>query len=410
MKKKMLIMMNAMGYGGVESALLNLLFLLDKEKLDITILFVKKEGELLEKIPNWIKTKEIQVSDFDRELLDYGNKEMLKRSIRKRQFRYTCEIITTFFKRKIYNWINKPNDRNEARYRFFPVVEDHYDVALDFYGHPSVTTYYIVEKVSADIKATWLHRSDIGNEIKGYGNYYKKYNRIFGVSNAAKEKFLEVFPELAEKCITLYNILLPEVIEKKSQIGKGFTDKIGGMRLLSVGRLAIEKGFDIAIEVAEKLKKDGYEFKWYVIGEGAEHTNLKKLIMKKEVADCFILLGASDNPYPFFQQCDIYIQTSRAEGYCITLAEARILKKPIITTNFLTAKEQIMDGETGIIAEFSVESILEGVKKLLTDEKLRRKLAHNVSYGKADYLIELEKFYTFVESTDELQLLERKVT
>ena len=134
-----------------------------------------------------------------------------------------------------------------------------------------------------------------------------------------------------------------------------------------------------------------------MIGEGSERIKLEKLMQNYDVDDCFILLGSSDNPYPYIKQCDIYVQPSRFEGYCITLAEARILKKAIITTNFFGAQEQIVDGETGLIVNFDEEKLYDSIKKLIIDTKLRMKFEENLAKEKIDTFNEMRKLYDLLD-------------
>ena len=64
------------------------------------------------------------------------------------------------------------------------------------------------------------------------------------------------------------------------------------------------------------------------------------------------IIGVKSNPYPYFKCCDIYVQTSRHEGYATTVSEAKVFCKPIITTDVSGAKEQIRTGENGFITSF----------------------------------------------------------
>jgi len=382
MKKRVLIMMNSMGIGGVEKAFLNLLYILNKDNFSITILFYKKEGELLNRIPKWVKVEEMKIPKLERSILEFGSKQLILKSLKRYQFVLTLKILLQYFKRKIKKMFLNYNDSFEELFNYLPAFDSQFDVALDFFGHSSITTYYISEKVNAHIKATWLHRSDFDEEIIKYKRYYDKYDKVFGVSKACVEKFIRLFPEYENKCETFHNILLKDDIKREAEKGKGFNDNSSEFKILTVGRLVFFKGYDLAIAVAARLKEEGFRFKWYIIGEGPDRRNLEGLIFKYNVEDCFILLGKSDNPYPFMKQCDIYVQTSRSEGYCITLAEARILNKSIVTTNFFGAKEQITNGETGLIVNVDEMEIYEAVKKLMMDNPLRRKFEENLSREK----------------------------
>ena len=292
---------------------------------------------------------------------------------------------------------NNQNGFFEAIGANIPLNEKQFDAALDFHGYASFTTYYVSEKVSANLKATWIHSSDFFDSVRKYSYYYDKYNQVYGVSEACVTKFLDVMPHFKNKCDTFYNIILEDEIKMKAENGLGFNDDFRGSRILSVGRLSVQKGFDVAISVVAKLKAEGYDFRWYVIGEGSERENLNRLIQAYDVADRFILMGDNTNPYPYMMQCDIYVQPSRWEGYGITLAEARILHRPIVTTNFYGAREQIIDNENGIIVEFDEFQICAAIIKLLMDTQLRKNFEMNLKKDKVNTSNEMMKFYSFLD-------------
>src|SRR5690625_8035826 len=89
-------------------------------------------------------------------------------------------------------------------------------------------------------------------------------------------------------------------------------------------------------------------------------------------------MGTKQNPLPFIKDCDLYIQPSRYESYCLTVAEARSLNKPIITTN-TGASEQIEHEKTGLVVEFDELQIYESIKRLLNDEPLKERLINNLA-------------------------------
>jgi glycosyltransferase involved in cell wall biosynthesis len=83
------------------------------------------------------------------------------------------------------------------------------------------------------------------------------------------------------------------------------------------------------------------------------------------------MLGSKINPYCFVKDCDIYVQTSFHEGYCLTVHEAKIFNKPVVVTNFPNATNLIKDNQDGLIVNSTKQAIYEGVKSLLTNEELR---------------------------------------
>lgn len=141
-----------------------------------------------------------------------------------------------------------------------------------------------------------------------------------------------------------------------------------------MGRLYYQKGYDIAIQVAEQLKDRGREFRWYVLGEGEERRHLEKMIADRGLGGRFFLLGAKDNPYPWFLQADIYVCTSRYEGKSIVIEEAQALGKPVVAAGCTGIREQISNGRDGLIAGNTPDQIAAAVERLMEDPALGRKL------------------------------------
>ena len=176
-----------------------------------------------------------------------------------------------------------------------------------------------------------------------------------------------------------------------------FDEGYKGTKIVTVGRLSKEKGQDIAIKVLCKLRKDGYDVRWYCIGDGNYRNEYEILIEKYGLKDDFILLGAKSNPYPYMAKADIYVQTSRHEGYCLTLAEAKCLSKPIVTTNFIGAYEQIEDGHTGFIVGCNEEELYIKIKYLLDNKIEQDKLRENLSSNNFDTKEEIQKLFNYIK-------------
>ena len=131
--------------------------------------------------------------------------------------------------------------------------------------------------------------------------------------------------------------------------------------------------------MVQKLFEKGYPVRWYIVGDGWQREELERLIKQNKVASsCIELVGKKLNPYPYIDMCDIYFQPSRHEGYCIALAEARIFCKPIVVTDFAGAKEQLIDGKTGIIVQCKEEDLYEALKRVIDDKNLREILRNNL--------------------------------
>lgn len=268
-------------------------------------------------------------------------------------------------------------------------------------------------------------------------NCWDSFEKIFMVSREVKEHFLAVYPEYADKAEIFHNLVDQEGIRRQSMVrggfsdgregvfngmrgvsdgmgdasngGEGVSDGMGdasnggedvsnrmedvsngmggasngmrgvsggyeGKRLLTVGRLTYQKAYDIAIDAMKLLKARGCKAKWYVLGEGDQRKALEKKIAALHLEEDFVLLGAVENPYPYYVQADIYVHATRFEGKSIAIQEAQTLGCAVIASDCNGNREQIEDGVDGILCQLTPEGIAESIETLLQNEELRNKL------------------------------------
>ena len=280
---------------------------------------------------------------------------------------------------------------------YMPENEKKYDVAISYlWPH-----YFVGEKVNADTKIAWIHTdySKIDTDISIDLEMWNKFDYIVSVSEECKNAFLIKYPSLKNKIIIMENITSPEFIKKQSQEKiQDFNKEEDEFSILSVGRFCEAKGFDNAIKSLRIIHDRGYtNIKWYVIGYGGDEQLLKNLIIENNLENSFILLGKKTNPYPYMKNCDLYVQPSRYEGKAVTVTEAQILGKPVMITNYKTAKSQLEDEVDGYISELSIEGIADGIEKLYNDVELRKQLETNCKNKDYTNKSELEKLYKIID-------------
>ncbi|MFS0638298.1 glycosyltransferase [Mesobacillus foraminis] len=393
--KKILFMISTMNIGGVEKSLLSLLSVIPKEKYDITILVLEKKGEFLDYIPNWVKVEEAAWFQKIKPIILQPPKQTIKDYYIKKSFTKLSSFLCSYFISK------KLNNRYFYYRHIFKNVSDNntlYDVAIAFQGPTDIIDYYIANKVKAKKKISWIH-FDVSKHFineKLYNRLYKSFNKIFVVSKEARKRLIEKIPTVQGKTEVFLNIVPKELINNLSKEKIEFDDEYKGKKIVTVGRLSREKGQDFAIKALYKLLKDGYDIRWYCFGEGNCRKEYESLIEKYDLKENFILMGARTNPYPYIAKADIYVQTSRHEGYCLTLAEARCLAKPIITTNFIGAYEQIEDGNTGYIVNCDEEELYLKIKYLLDNETVQNRIHKNLSNNNFDTEEEIKKLIDYI--------------
>lgn len=363
MKKRILITHWSMVMGGIEIALINLLNRLNPDQYEIDLLLETKTGEFLYRVPQYVN-----IIDAESVGVLCSSKRMLFRELRHFRLISACKLV--------YYYLRKRRDKM-YEIHFRNLRQLNYDIAICY--SPSLMLMQLVNNhVEAPIKMYFMHNKPFidnkkTNDGPGYSNmalrgkYLKNYSYICGVSNSITDKLKELFPQYAEKCITIYNYIdVEEIVNKSTQfVATEMTDDRHSVKILSVGRFVSEKNFTVIPSVCELLVKQRLKVKWYVIGDGNEFEKTQNLILEKHLEDRVFLLGAKDNPYPYFKACDIYCQPSLTEAYCITACEARILNKIIVATDFPAIREQLQNGLGGIIVKNEPNYIAEGIEKVI---------------------------------------------
>ena len=390
MKKDILFVIPSLGVGGAEKALVNLLNIMDYDKYNVDLFVFNHNGVFMKFVP-----EQVNLLSLPQDYLDFSMP--LGKSIKKLFNRRKLNILkdrilftnVNYLKRKEkhidqYNWRYMKNS--------FGILDKEYDVAIGYLEKSSI--YFCVDNVKAKKKIGFIHSdyNKIGLDSNIDRKYFRDIDNIITVSKECAEVLKKEFPEYKRKIDFMYNIISPKLIYDMSK-EKIKLDNSNSIILVSVGRLTNAKGYDIAIESCKKLIKKGYDIKWNIIGDGEERKNLENLIEKYNLEDRFILLGIKENPYPYVRNADIYVQTSRFEGKSIAIDEAKILNKPILITNFSTAKDQISNGEDGLIVDMNVDSIVKGLEKLINDTDLRNKLTKNLSKEQLGTENEINKLY-----------------
>ena len=259
--------------------------------------------------------------------------------------------------------------------RRLPLLKESYDVAISF-RHFDIDVFYVMENMKAKKKYFWIHgiQALLPSEVQTLRPYYEKYDGILPVSKSAKDNFCKYFPQLQQKCVVAYCIVDGKELQQKAEAGICAPVEAGVISIMTIGRLGEEKGIDIAVDAARKLKEMGIHFKWYVAGNGNQRENLSKKIKGYGLENTFLLLGNVENPYGLLSKCNIYVQPSRLESYCLAINEAKIFHKPIICSDIPAGREQIVEGKTGLLFDGTAENLASKIDILCRDEGLREAL------------------------------------
>lgn len=346
--QKVLITSVYMGIGGIETALLELLNNIDYKKYEVDLILLKKSGENFKKIP-----KNTNVYNF----FELNNKFSYLSKIIKKD-----NIVSRVIRNLIFN-----------RYtikRFVPNKK--YNVGIAFAGYSLPMDLYVAYS-NCQRKYIWVH-TDVrwlyNNNSKYKKNFNKtfyKYNyfdKIITVSKSAKEEFIKLQPYYKNKVDYIWSFF-PTL---KSNIK---IELKGNYKILSVGRLVQQKGFNRMVEIIKSIINLGYDVTCYIIGDGKEYKQLKQQIRANNLEKSIILLGSKNNVLDYMNSVDLYLSTSYNEGFQIVLIEALNSQLPIVCPKIIGAKDiaiNIAPKDSFILTNNNIGSIKNGIIRAINGE------------------------------------------
>ena len=195
---------------------------------------------------------------------------------------------------------------------------------------------------------------------------YERFDRIIGVSEEVRRTFLKALPVKVPMQV-LYNTNESAAIVRQSKdtVEDGlFRD--GEIKLVGVGKLLKNKGFDRMARIVKKLDSEGYPVHLYALGIGPLRDELERYSAENHLEEKITLLGYQTNPYKYVSKCDLFVCASFAEGFSTAATEALIVGTPVCTVEVSGMKEMLGEhNEWGIVTENSEEALYRGIKDLL---------------------------------------------
>ena len=395
--KKILIVSHAMELGGAEKALLGLLETIDTTKYQVDLFLLRHQGELLKEIPSNINLLP-EISEYAD--LAVPITTVLKKGHFKIAFARYCAKKAA--KKRVNELKLGQNDialeySHKYTAKYMPAISNtDYDLAISFL----TPHYFVANGVKAKMKIAWIHTdySAVSVDTTSQISMWNPYDRIVAISDSAAKSFCSVFPELQDRVTVIQNILpakyinrLVESIDVSSEMPND-----GAIKLLSIGRFCNAKNFENIPEICKLIRDHGLNVKWYIIGYGADEQLIRDKIQEYDMGEHVIILGKKTNPYPYIKACDLYVQPSRYEGRCVSVTEAQFLAKPVVITDYPTAKSQLEDGVDGIIVPMDNQNCSFHIAKIIQNETLISRLIKNAENNDYSNKQEIRKLHNII--------------
>ena len=306
--KSILFLIPSLGHGGAEKVLVNLVNNLDSDKYEITLQTLFDQGVNKRYLKNHIRYK----SNF------------------KKMFRGYTQVFKVFSPKLLYKLL----------------IKERYDIVVSYLEGPTArilsgTPYADTKKIA------WIHIEQNNKKIFSHSfkdfdeavYCYKSFNKIVCVSETVREDFIKI-SGIRNGISVLYNTNeTDEIVEKgKEAIEEGII-KENEINVCSVAKIMHTKGYDRLARVHKRLLEEGIKHHIYIIGVGEEKDKIKEYLMNNNLTESFTFLGFKENPYKYVSKCDLYICSSRREGFSTAVTEALILGIPVVSTDCSGARE-----------------------------------------------------------------------
>ena len=367
MKIKILFSCYGLGIGGIEKCLVNLVNALPEDRYDVDILLTNPEYDFRDQLRRPVRF--LPIFDYVANVHD-TMPEVRRRGGVLRNPGLTLRWCMFRLELKLGR---KP-------WRWFRPLPERYDVAVA-YSHNDLSPYYVIDKVNAGRKVFWYHNG--AYELDGWrqerdSHYYPKFDCAVAVSTDCAKVLQQRFDFAPGQLIVLCNICDAQTIRSRAEAFVPDSFRNGPAHITTVGRMTAEKGAPLAVEACRMLRDWGFDICWHWVGDGNQSDAIRQAVERNGLQERFILEGNQENPYPYIAKADIYVQPSHYEAYSTTTTEARVLGRPIVTTDVGGMRDQIDDGVNGLIVPIDAEAIATAVKRLLTDGELRRSFAQRL--------------------------------
>ena len=401
MKKRIFINIHYLEIGGAERALLGLLSSLNPDKVDIDLFVNQHTGEFMPLIPEWVNLLP-EISEYTcierpiTTIVKEGHVGIALRRIwakhKHKQYLNTLTVEQRQHDASVFQYVA---DAVEGALPSLAHLGE-YDLAISFLQPHNI----VLNKVKAKKKICWIHTDystiHVNHDLEL--PVWNAFDYVVSISDDCTRAFVQTFPELKDKIVLIENILSPLFVRQQAdlyEVKAEMPDGPGLVKILTIGRFSPPKKIEGIPHICAEMERLGVDFRWYVIGYGPDRE-IQEALDKYGMRHRMKLLGKKSNPYPYIKACDIYAQPSIYEGKSVTVREAQMLCKPVVITDYPTAKSQIAHGVDGVIVPLDEVQTAMGIVDFINNSELRNKIVSHLHTHDFGNEIEVEKIYSLI--------------
>lgn len=341
MKKKVAIIIPSLEGGGAERVIVNIVKYLNKDKFDLKLIIIKKTGAYVHLIPD-----DVNIVDLD------------------------CDRV----RKSTFKLLNELNN-------FKP------DVILSTLEHLNITLLlmkpFLKGKPKIIIREANTPSRNMSNlsplKKKIYAKMYKiLYSRATCIVAQCAEMKADIIETLSldkDKIVYIYNPVDLEEIESLKIEFDPFEKE--NVNIVAIGRLAYQKGFDNLIDAFKLVSKQITNAHLIILGDGPLKNDLTKRVIDQKLIGKVEFLNFQENPYPYLFFSDMYVLSSRWEGFPNTMLEALACETKVVSTDCKSGPKEILgENEYGfLVKENSPELLADAMITYLFEKSKTQKRA-----------------------------------
>lgn len=356
--KKILIVNNNMHIGGVQKALISLLWAI-RDRYDVTLLLFYPGGPCMKEIPEGVKL-----------LTPASGFRYL--GMTRQDTRTAADKLGRLF----YGAIARTFGRKHAL-RLMGLGQKKltgFDVAISYLHNSDHKAFYggcnefVLNHVDAEQKIAFLHcdYSRCGADTAENARQYSRFDRIAACSQGCADAFVRANPALKDKVCVVANCHRFHKIRQAAEAAP-VQLQAGTINLVTVARLGKEKGVERAVEAIAALGDKKETLHYYIIGDGIQRPLLEQRIAQYGLQETVTLCGMLENPYGYIHAADLLLIPSYNEAAPLVIGEAASLATPILSTKTSSAEEMIEAPGFGWVCENSEAGMTNALRDLLAE-------------------------------------------
>ncbi len=412
-KEKILLYPGGMKHNGITTSVINLLANIDYDKYDVTV-FTNNTNNV-EQLNNLQS-----LNDNVRIVLRRGPMIATFKELYQNEFVRQRGIYKSFEKR-LY-----PKALFEREFRKI-FGDSQFDYAIDYSGYAMFWSNLVLAS-GAKKKYILLHsdiKSDMERTVKGKRPHYQNlkgvislypyFDKLVSVSEATKKLNQSNFGglKLKNRHIASRNTINIEKINQLVDDDSDLFEKNGtpvlptltehGMeaiefsqddfKIVSVGRLSPEKGFDLLIKAVAELAPKYPQLKLYILGDGPLKGTLKSLVEQLGIQNHVYFLGQRRNPFFIVKRADVFALTSHYEGQSMVILEALTVGTHVLASDIIANRYVLENEKYGMLVEKNEANIAKGLEQFINGT--------NKDYAKFDAVAyneeTIQEFYSLLE-------------